>query len=296
MNAEGEFSHRGYPSKQVSATFQVVVSGSRQVCDSENPRQEFHPPPTHIVTRPVHSMTFFSTTRSSNASALLKDRNTSSFAEEGTISMPAAQDLMNNPLEFFRKNIVMIHGLNPVESNYGATTNFSLIESDDIFGQYTQGTRKSSILKKIKTAEIYRVEPYNNDPTTLITAYWCGYKDDSVKFQMLGNDPNTILMLTHRMDGCTFGVGSATPTGHVLVGHFNIQTVSGRADVQSMRESAKIMLGDNARLLEKTNYMKGNNSNITTTFGVRTNTRWKFYHQRYRPDGLSYKLVDVRPI
>ena len=112
---------------------------------------------------------------------------------------------------------------------------------------------------------------------------------------MLGN--HSTVMLTHRMDGCTFGVGSATATGHVLVGHFNIQTVSGRADVGAMRDSAKIMLGDNARLLEKTRYMKGNNQNITTTFGVRNNNnRWKFYHQRYRPDGLSYKLVDVRPI
>ena len=57
-----------------------------------------------------------------------------------------------------------------------------------------------------------------------------------------------------------------------------------------MRQSANIMLGDNAKLLEKTRYMKGNNANITTTFGARTNNRWKFYHQRYRPDGTSYKL------
>jgi len=210
--------------------------------------------------------------------------------------MPAPQELMNNTLEFFQKNIVVIHGLNPVESNYQATTDFSLLESDSLFGAYTPGTRKSSVLKKTKAAEIYLVAPYNNNPATLITVYWLGYKDDSAKFQMLGtNGPR--VMLTHRMDGCTFGVGSPTATGDVLVGHFNIQTVSGQADVGAMRDTAKVMLGDNAKLLEKTKYMKGNNQNITTTFGVRNNNnRWKFYHQRYRPDGLSYKLVDVRPI
>ena len=152
---------------------------------------------------------------------------------------------MNTPLEFFQRNIVVIHGLNPVESNYQATTEFSLLESDAIFGSYTQGTRKSSILKKTKTAEVYIVAPYNNDPATLITVYWCGYKDDSVKFQMLGNQSTR--HVDHRMDGCTFGVGSATATGHVLVGHFNIQTVSGRADVGAMRDSAKVMLGNNAK-------------------------------------------------
>jgi len=210
--------------------------------------------------------------------------------------MPAPQDLMNNTLAFFERNIVLIHGLNPVESNYQATTDFSLLDSAAVFGEYTQGTRKSSVLKRTKAADIYMVAPYNNDPTTLITVYWLGYRDDSAKFQMLStNGPR--VMLTHRMDGCTFGVGSPTATGDVLVGHFNIQTVSGRADVGAMRDTAKIMLGNNARLLEKTKYMRGNNQIITTTFGAKNNqNRWKFYHQRYLPDGTSYKLVDVRPI
>ncbi len=42
--------------------------------------------------------------------------------------------------------------------------------------------------------------------------------------------------------------------------------------------------------------MKGNNQLITTTFGFKKDNRWKFYHQRYLPEGTSYKLVDVRPI
>lgn len=205
--------------------------------------------------------------------------------------MTAAYDLAADPLEFMKKNIVIIHGLNPSESNWQATTNFSLLDADTAFGMDIPGFRKSGLLTK--TAGVYSLQPYNNNPDTLVTAYWCGYKDDSVKVQMLSDQVS--LFFTHRMDGCTFGVGSSTPTGDILVGHFNIQ-LNGRTDEKIMRESAKIMLGKHCTLLEKSRYLKGNNMALTTTFGFRKNNRWRFYHQRYISKGFGYELLDVRSI
>lgn len=205
--------------------------------------------------------------------------------------MTAAYDLAADPVEFMKKNIVVIDGRNPTESNWQATTNFSLLDSNTGFGMRLPGSRQKGLFNV--AAEVYLLSPYNNDPTTLVTAYWCGYQDDSVKSQMLSNQ--VPLFFTHRMDGCTFGVGSPTPTGDVLVSHLNIQ-LNGRTDEGIMRESAKIILGNNSRLLEKSRYMRGNNSIITTTFGVRRNNRWRFYHQRYLPNGIGYRLLDVRSI
>lgn len=205
--------------------------------------------------------------------------------------MTAAYDLAADPVEFMNKNVVIVHGLNPRESNWQNTTNFSLLDSASAFGMALPCTRKSGLITK--TAGLYSLQSYNNHPSTLVTAYWCGYQDDSVKYQMLSNQVS--LFFTHRMDGCTFGVGSPTPTGDVLVAHINIQ-LNGRTDQKIMRDSAKVMLGDNCKLLEKSRYMKNQAMALTTTFGVRKNNRWKFYHQRYRSNGNGYELIDVRSV
>lgn len=56
---------------------------------------------------------------------------------------------------------------------------------------------------------------------TLFTAYWCGYKPDSLQPLVCGKYHR--LMFTARMDGCTFGIAGAAPNGSRLVCHKNVK-------------------------------------------------------------------------
>lgn len=61
-----------------------------------------------------------------------------------------------------------------------------------------------------------------------IKAYWLAYEDDKSKRAVLGNDAR--FMFTANMDGCSFGYGSKTGTGEVLVGHANAGEVGVQAE------------------------------------------------------------------
>jgi hypothetical protein len=101
-------------------------------------------------------------------------------------------------------------------------------------------------------------------------------------------------MFTHRMDGCTFAAGSPTANGDVLVGHFNRQ-FNGRTHEGIMRAYAKETLGNDVKLLGKSQYLDPNNnvSVFTTSFGFKENNKWKFYYQRYQDNMGSYQLLGV---
>ena len=219
--------------------------------------------------------------------------------------MTPAQKLAANPLTFLQKNIVIIGPQNPPASSNGVAT-FSLLhaterpelaelkESDRLeFAE--KGTRKSGLFRQVKAADVYTLLPYNDQyPHSALQAYWCGYKDNSAQFQKVGSAAN--LMFTHTMTGCTFAVGSATPTGARLVGHFNIQ-INQEASESDMHSAAKQIFGSKAKLLEKSKYKAGDNEIRVTTFGFRKGGQWKFYYQRYRQQGIGmWDLLDVKQL
>jgi hypothetical protein len=114
-------------------------------------------------------------------------------------------------------------------------------------------------------------------------------------------------MFTATMTGCTFAIGSATPTGDRLVGHFNIQDPSGSTYVDEMAFAARTIFGRDATLLDKSQYMiehgaTGAPSQIrattkTTTFDYYSGQSWHYYHQRSRQTGnRRFEIIDVRPI
>jgi hypothetical protein len=120
-------------------------------------------------------------------------------------------------------------------------------------------------------------------PLPLFDAYWCPYESNQLRQTTLGGDAE--YMFTAKMDGCTFGVGTAVLGGHVTVGHVNIGG-DGQAQMDLLRGSASF--GVNGSGL--TGYLgpgtyrykdsQGHLKSQATTFGMRDPMgNWRFFAQ-----------------
>jgi hypothetical protein len=136
-----------------------------------------------------------------------------------------------------------------------------------------------------------------------IPAYWLAYEADKSKRAVLGDAEG--FMFTANMDGCSFGYGSETGTGAVLVGHANaastgVETVRNLghnpyldvpADaVRQAREAQaaaqrqmlqKKMNPGTLTVLEPSDYLGHNNLDrcAATVVGIRRRAGWNFYYQ-----------------
>ncbi len=144
----------------------------------------------------------------------------------------------------------------------------------------------------------YLAHPTNTGGSGVFECYWCPYEEGSLRTTKVGNLAN--IMLTAPMNGCSFGIGSATKDGSRLVGHSNMKGQPGARDQQN---KALRLVRMNEALVDPNIYMNiaGNDPVLVTTFGVRDpKTRnWSFYYQLSTTatgNQLIKTLIGVYPV
>ena len=128
------------------------------------------------------------------------------------------------------------------------------------------------------------------------TVFWCGYEQEAVHFSTLSGTGGPAVMLTPTMDGCSFGIGHSAPDGTCIVSHAN--RASQQASLTTRRQkprAQKQMIQDvfdqtNVKLkyvLAPGDYRWARDGGrrrtvvAASTFGLRQNAHWRFYHHDY---------------
>jgi hypothetical protein len=188
-------------------------------------------------------------------------------------------------------------GLLPSTSVYGRPEHLQFKEDTT-----SKGTSKDTPCK------VYNVTKATAGADSFLS-YICDYKAGEINYQVLGREAN--FCFTTIMNGCTFGIGSPTSDGSVLVSHANMAVPSvptaetkalgpGLAPPGSQAERqlavAKALHGPGASYLTPDVY-RHEHANVTL-FGGRTSSgAWKFYYQRWVLAGYpNIKLLSVNEV
>lgn len=189
--------------------------------------------------------------------------------------MFTAQDLVNNVgneaaiLSIFATNIVM--------STYSEAHNTGAVYDM----QVAQGWGINPYIAKDSTGTVIDVMSIVNKPSphgaATFKSYWCPYKGNDCKLAWLGHDAS--YMFTAKMDGCTFAMGSAAPSGSRMVAHANL---GGKGASQLDLVKAKYVFKNDAGMSylgpSAYRYSDASSGTEATTFGIRlASGKWKFY-------------------
>jgi hypothetical protein len=213
--------------------------------------------------------------------------------------MPHGQDLVNDPVGFMRENIVIVNDSGNTaggdQSVTNGTTAFQLVSYPAIVGfphSGVTGTRR----KQRGNMEVFELKPIASlgflagggaviDPFP-ITAFFCPYAAGSTFGTMVTNASR--LMFTTQMDGCSFGVGSATPNGDRLVYHSNMPAVNSVAQEfaqDGALHTAFSMQNTHIQTVAAPSLYRTSRKGTlykATTFGVAdANNVWSFWTQQY---------------
>lgn len=202
--------------------------------------------------------------------------------------MSANSEFVGNPLEFLQKNIIRV--------SYGAI--------GTQLKTFTLATREGYNAKSADGAKrgYYFLERATGPEPDAFQAYWCGYKPNKTIYMTLVDDAD--VMFTATMSGCTFAVGSNTPSGARLVGHVNsARAASLDKQAKSQRKKAMKLVGSKGQLFEPDDYRPDpmnptGDPRDATTIGVRDQItgKWTFYAQVYLLGMQEATLVDVKRI
>ena len=130
-------------------------------------------------------------------------------------------------------------------------------------------------------------------------SYWCPYEANNCKLAWLGADAS--YMFTAKMDGCTFGVGSAAPSGERMVAHANMGG-KGADQLDLIRGKVAFKRDQGLKTLAPSSYYFDGEDPVTaskwriqaTTFGLRlADGTWKFYCQTIKYDNSQKTMVLV---
>lgn len=215
--------------------------------------------------------------------------------------MPPVADFVANPRQFLRNNILRANFQLPGNANHIRQFKFTL-------RPYT-GTR----LADNAQIPVYALEPIlgqelnifqRNPPSRnrdYLDAYWCPYDPGQLHAIVVDNAAD--FMFTTNMDGCSFGVGHATPTGSRRVAHVNLWGAT--ADSRGAQNMMLAVGGYDRLLINPNDYMQTplaptavNGEIKVTTFGIRNTAsgHWSFWSQQYRllnNNNASVVLVDL---
>jgi hypothetical protein len=204
-----------------------------------------------------------------------------------TNTMTAISDFVNNPSTFLRNNIVRARFQLPDNPSHMRMFKFDL--------KPYQATK----LLDGSQIPVYEIVPmlgqeeriYSRNATSAnrdyVMAYWCPYSPGEMHAIVVDNQAN--FMFTTNMDGCSFGIGSATPTGARRVAHINLWGVTANSRVAQNVTLQVSQLDEH--LVNPQRYMKSSlvptalNGEIKiTSFGIRDvgTGNWRFIYQQYR--------------
>jgi hypothetical protein len=115
-------------------------------------------------------------------------------------------------------------------------------------------------------------------------SYICDYEKGKFNYQVLDREADYCFTVT--MNGCTFGIGTPSPDGAVIVSHGNQAGVTDGPGVPvgdmfaKQKALGEQFHGNDVLLLEPSQYRSTGKENITT-FGIRMNGAWNFFYQSY---------------
>jgi len=132
----------------------------------------------------------------------------------------------------------------------------------------------------------------NSPENDRFDAFFCPYENDRTHFVTLSNEAS--FMFTPTMDGCSFGIGSPSNNGTVIVGHSNAQRfeteTSTRQMVKTQRRELKDGLAKPSIFRKKRKFFEPKSYRIdrvtrqkvaATLYGIRTGNKWKFKSLKY---------------
>jgi hypothetical protein len=187
--------------------------------------------------------------------------------------MAGVADFLAQPMKFFYDNIVL--------ASYTAQTNEPVIYNmgmeDGWCAAPGMNLGWSGVGKDSRPMNIVTILNASSATPPKFRAYWCPYQGGTFKHAFLGTDAD--YMFTAKMDGCTFGAGSALPDGSCFVVHAN--------DAGKEQEQYDMLTGADSPLhgdhgthfLGPSGYRSKEGSRYTqaTTFGIRDHGGWQFH-------------------
>ena len=210
--------------------------------------------------------------------------------------MFTAQDLVNAIgneaaiLNIFRNNIVM--------STYGESQNSGAAHHMTV----AAGWGIQPYVAKKADGTVIDVMSIVNKPCVpgpaTFQAYWCPFQGNDCKLAWLGGAAS--YMFTAKMDGCTFAIGSAAPSGERMVAHANLGGDGGGL-MDQIKGKIAFQNDTGMRYLGPAAYRYSHDTGGTeaTTFGIRLATgQWKFFSQVVLIDktAKTMQLVEVIPL
>lgn len=213
--------------------------------------------------------------------------------------MTAISDFVANPRHFLRHNILRSRWagstLNPERS---VKFELKTFQGTDLATGNPINAYEIVPLFRNQAANAWTTPGARN--TTYLPVYFCPYSDNESHSIVLGD--NADFMFTTNMDGCTFGIGSATPTGARRVAHINLRD---HGALSHADQRGTLHVGGLAdAMVDPDRYMKSSHlpqarhtEIMVTTVGIRNtgNGQWNFYYQQYRSVNLdATQLVFIR--
>jgi hypothetical protein len=210
--------------------------------------------------------------------------------------MFTAADMVNNAqneaaiLNLFGNNIVMVQ--------YDPSQNFGRVYPMRVdagwgFVPYTAKKSDGTIIDVLSIKNVPSAATVAN-----FNAFWCPYQSNDCKMAWLDNGAD--YMFTAKMDGCTFALGSAAPSGGRMVAHANLGG-QGQDQLSLIKSQIAFNRDTGMKYMGPGSYRFADTTGGTeaTTFGLRLATgEWKFYSQIVLIDktAKTMQLVEVRAI
>jgi hypothetical protein len=221
--------------------------------------------------------------------------------KKGEVPMPPpAADFRGAPATFMGDNVIVVDRVEDEKGDLykNSVRFFTLTQVNAQVQNKPAGAVYALTFQVRNTRAATRWDRGNNDE---IRGYWCPYRAEDCLGTMVGNEAD--YMFTATMNGCSFGVGSATSDGSRAVYHANKGSLSSGVDLQNQRsveKGFKAMRKAQKKALRGLQIAKGNIidveeygggllgtnmpvvgqvfaiTNTCTTVGLRTNTGWDF--------------------
>lgn len=153
----------------------------------------------------------------------------------------------------------------------------TLLENDGVkFFRFNKLPFRAKTIRG-RLIDAYEIRPMSTFHAENFRAYWCPYEDSRISTTTVSNGAN--YMFTAAMNGCSFGVGTATSNGSRHVAHANMK---GQPNAGPKQNALLGGMNLSDRLVDPTKYMQLSDKPLqVTTFGVRNpdTQQWRFYYQ-----------------
>lgn len=145
-----------------------------------------------------------------------------------------------------------------------------------------------------RVVDVYYIKKSSETSTRKsLKSYICDYTAGDVEYCTLGSAGNFCFTIT--MNGCTFGIGSKTSDGTVVVTHANTGGQTGQQQTQTFDTHAQ-QNSTLTSILEPALYRHMATGLTATTFGIKTSKGWKFYFQLFKTQNGIFKCFGTFPV